>query len=58
MAQGKATKTKTNLPPNAKHKSNKTSKKNSAFNKRKSKRLYKLFRLHAGTLIKLNFYPT
>lgn len=36
MAQGK-TKIKAKLPANAKHKSNKTNKKNSAFTKRKSK---------------------
>lgn len=36
MAQGK-TKIKSKLPANVKHKSNKTNKKNSAFQKRKSK---------------------
>lgn len=36
MAQGK-TKVKSKLPANAKHKSNKTNKKNSAFQKRKSR---------------------
>lgn len=48
MAQGK-TKIKSKLPANAKHKSNKTNKQNSAFKKRKSE-FHRILYEHAGLI--------